>query len=172
MELLTFTKKKLDDKLAIKNIRKGNIKSFEELFRKYYAELCQWAFHYMRDEDTSEEIVQDLFYHLWRDHSNLEIRVSVKSYLYKAVSNNCIMILKKKTRRGEIENEIAQQSDHKQDQPSEILEASEIKEVVNKTLEELPERPATIFKMSRYYRIDRGIDIFYFFTLHNLPSYR
>ena len=140
----------MDDKLAIRKIRQGDIGSFEILFRKYYEDLCQWAFHYMRDRDSSEEIVQDLFYHIWKDHAKLEIRVSLKSYLYKAVSNNCKMILKKQSRRSAIESEIAKQPISKQDQPSDVLETSEIREVVNKTLDELPERPALIFKMSRY----------------------
>ena len=140
----------MNDKIAIRKIRQGDIGSVEILFRKYYENLCQWAFHYMRDEDTSEEIVQDLFYHIWRDHAKLDIKVSVKSYLYKAVSNNCRMILKKQSRRSAIESEIASAPQSYQEQPSDLLETSEIREVVIKTLDELPERPATIFRMSRY----------------------
>jgi RNA polymerase sigma-70 factor (ECF subfamily) len=104
----------------------------------------------MHNSVASEEIVQDLFYHIWRDKHKINIRVSVKSYLYKAVSNNCKMILKKQSRRSAIEAEIAAQPRARQEQPSEVLETSEIREVVNKTLDELPERPATIFRMSRY----------------------
>ena len=87
------------------------------LFRKYYEELCNWANTYMREKDASEEIVQDLFYHIWRDKHKLNITVSVKSYLYKAVSNNCKMILKKQTRRTAIEAEIAAQPRARQEQP-------------------------------------------------------
>ncbi len=140
----------MNDKFAIRKIRQGDIGSFEMLFRKYYENLCQWAFHYMQDKDTSEEIVQNLFYHIWRDHTKLEIKVSVKSYLYKAVSNNCKTLLKKQNRRRAIESEIARSPQPRQEQPSDAMETSEIRDVVNKTLEELPERPATIFRMSRY----------------------
>jgi RNA polymerase sigma-70 factor (ECF subfamily) len=60
------------------------------------------------------------------------------------------MLLKKLRRRSAIETEIANRSTDKQEQPSEVLETSEITEVVNRTLAELPERPAMIFRMSRY----------------------
>ena len=120
------------------------------MFRKYYEVLCQWAYHYLKDQDSAEEVVQDLFYHLWRDHSALRIHTSAKSYLYMAVSNNCKMILKKQNRRNEIETELARNATTVPDQPLELLETSELKDVVDKTLEELPERPATIFRMSRY----------------------
>ena len=140
----------MNDKQAIRKIRHGDIEAFESLFRKYYEMLCRWACQYLNDADSSEEIVQDLFYHIWRDRAELDIRISVKSYLYKAVSNNCKMILKKKSRRSAIEMDLAQGSQPAQAEPSELLETSEIREVINKTLDELPERPATIFRMSRY----------------------
>ena len=93
----------MNDKLAIVKVRQGDIRSYEMLFRKYYENLCKWAFQHMHDRDSSEEIVQDLFYHLWRDREKLNVTVSVKSYLYKAVANNCKMNLKKQKRRSEIQ---------------------------------------------------------------------
>jgi RNA polymerase sigma-70 factor (ECF subfamily) len=140
----------LKDKQSIQKIRQGDIQAFEEIFRKYYEVLCQWAYHYLRDKDSSEEVVQDLFYHIWRDQATLSIHTSVKSYLYRAVSNNCKMILKKQNRRTEIETELARNAKADQLQPADSLETTELREVVDKTLDELPERPATIFRMSRY----------------------
>ena len=126
------------------------MQAYELLFRKYYKNLCQWAYHYLHDLDSSEEVVQDLFYILWRNKETLEFHVSVKSYLYKAVSNNCKMLIRKKNRRSAIEADVAAESTRSVSQPAEILEVKEIREVVNKTLEELPEKPALIFRMSRY----------------------
>lgn len=140
----------MKEKQTIRKIRQGDIHAFEMLFRKYYKNLCQWACRYLQDADSSEEVVQDLFYHLWRDRAGLNIRVSVKSYLYRAVSNNCKMILKKQSRRSAIEAELAREPQPAQAQPADVLEISKIREVVNKTLEDLPERPATVFRMSRY----------------------
>jgi RNA polymerase sigma-70 factor (ECF subfamily) len=140
----------MNDKQTIRKIRLGDIQAFEALFRKYYKVLCRWAYQYMKDEDSAEEMVQDLFYHLWCDRASINIRTSVKSYLYMAISNNCRMLLKKKSRRAAIEKDLARGPRAVPEQPSEVLETSEIREVVNKTLEDLPERPATIFRMSRY----------------------
>jgi RNA polymerase sigma-70 factor (ECF subfamily) len=140
----------MNERQTIRRIRQGDIGAFELLFRKYYEELCQWAFHYLRDRDSSEEVVQDLFYRIWRDRETMEIRTALKSYLYKAVSNNCKMILNTRHRRSAIEADMAKENPISQPQPSQELEATEIREVVNKTLNELPERPAAIFRMSRY----------------------
>lgn len=76
--------------------------------------------------------------------------MSVKSYLYKAVSNNCKMIIRKKSRRSDIEADLAERNPDTVTEPLALLEVKEIREVVNKTLEELPDKPAQIFRMSRY----------------------
>ncbi len=140
----------LNDRQSIRKIRQGDIGAFETLFRQYYSTLCRWAYRHLKDRDVSEEVVQDLFYHIWRDRAGLNIRVSVKSYLYRAVSNNCLMVLRKQNRRAAIISELARESRTGMEQPAEVLETQELQEVVDRTLEELPERPATVFRMSRY----------------------
>lgn len=140
----------MKEKQVISRIRNGDEQAFEWLFRQYYEKLCQWAYHYLRDLDSSEEVVQDLYYNLWRNRASMEFHVSVKSYLYKAVSNNCKMLIRKKGRRSAIEADLASQNPGSITEPGELLEVKEIREVVNKTLEELPEKPAQIFRMSRY----------------------
>jgi RNA polymerase sigma-70 factor (ECF subfamily) len=140
----------LKEKQVISRIRNGDEQAFEWLFRQYYEKLCQWAYHYLHDLDSSEEIVQDLYYNLWRNRTTLEFHVSVKSYLYKAVSNNCKMLIRKTGRRSAIEADLAERHPGSSTEPGELLEVKEIREVVHKTLEELPEKPAQIFRMSRY----------------------
>ena len=140
----------MKEKQVISRIRNGDEQAFEWLFKQYYEKLCQWAYRYLRDLDSSEEVVQDLYYNLWRNRASMEFRVSVKSYLYKAVSNNCKMLIRKKGRRSAIEADLASQHPGSNTEPAELLEVKEIREVVNRTLEELPDKPAQIFRMSRY----------------------
>ena len=140
----------MKEKQVIDRIQNGDVQAFEWLFRQYYEKLCQWAYHYLHDLDLSEEVVQDLYYNLWRNRASMEFHVSVKSYLYKAVSNNCKMHIRNKGRRSAIEAELASMNPASPEEPEELLEVKEIREVVKKTLEELPEKPAQIFRMSRY----------------------
>ena len=73
----------MNEPSKIRRIQKGDIKAFEQLFRDYYEQLCQWAYQYLNDRDSSEEVVQDLFYNIWLNRESIEFRISVKSYLYK-----------------------------------------------------------------------------------------
>ncbi len=139
----------MDGSSTIKKIQKGDIRVFESLFREYYEQLCQWAYQYLNDRDASEEVVQDLFYNIWLKRESILFRTSVKSYLYKSVSNNCKMILRQKNRRTEIEAEMAKNT-AVMESPENMLESDELNDVVNKTLDDLPLRSATIFIMSRF----------------------
>ena len=61
--------------------------AFNLLYKKYWDPLLNFATHFLKDEDSCEEVVQDLFVHLHTRHSPLKIRTSVSSYLYTALRN-------------------------------------------------------------------------------------
>ncbi len=59
------------------------------------------------------------------------------------------MILRLKNRRSEIESELARELTGIEE-PADLPENLELREIIDKTLRELPGRSATIFKMSRF----------------------
>ena len=77
----------LNELFILAKIREGDIKAFEEIFRRYYSPLCWYATGITGEMEAAEEIVEELFYVFWKDREHLQIFQSVKSYLYKAVRN-------------------------------------------------------------------------------------
>lgn len=138
-----------EDKL-FDSVRSGDLKAFEDLFRTFYGELCNYAYQYFRDKGTAEEIVQDLFYKLWEKKEMLVIRSSIRSYLYKSVYNNSMMLIREKNVR-KTTNTIPENSEmfagHK---PDEQLETRELERVVESTLSTMPKKVRRIFEMSRF----------------------
>ena len=80
----------LDELLILKKIKGGDIKAFEELFRRYYFPLCCYAAGIIGQMEVAEEIVEELFYVLWKERERLQIFQSVKSYLYRATRNQSL----------------------------------------------------------------------------------
>ena len=80
----------LDELLILKKIKGGDIKAFEELFRRYYFPLCCYAAGITGQMEVAEEIVEELFYVLWKERERLQIFQSVKSYLYRATRNQSL----------------------------------------------------------------------------------
>lgn len=78
------------------SIKKGNIRAYEALFRAYYKPLVIYSERIVNDHDDANEVVQDIFMKLWEKRKTLEIRSAVSSYLYRAVYNNSLQLLKRK----------------------------------------------------------------------------
>ena len=72
----------LNDLLTLARIREGDIKAFEDVFRRYYSPLCWYAMSITGSMEAAEEIVEELFYGFWRDRERLPLFRSMKSYLY------------------------------------------------------------------------------------------
>lgn len=143
----------LNDIFILKRIREGDIKVFENLFRQYYSPLYLYAFSITGRKDVSEEIVQELFYVIWRERENLQIQLSLKSYLYTAIRNQSLQYCERlgvegRYREKILKNESEQWNDTPYS-PQNELEYKELEHVINNTLNCLPERRLKIFKMHR-----------------------
>jgi RNA polymerase sigma-70 factor, ECF subfamily len=132
-------------------IRKGDINAFESLFRQYYKLLCQFAVKYVKDKDTAEEIVQDFFYQYWKNRETMTITVSLKAYLYMSVRNNSLKYLRQKGVRQKYADDVYAKLTHSELQTQQDnLDVKELQNKIDEILDQMPERCATIFRMSRY----------------------
>jgi RNA polymerase sigma-70 factor, ECF subfamily len=80
-----------------KRIKNGDERTFEKLFKEFYAPLCYYSRQITHDNFLSEEIVQDVFHKIWQDREITTIHSSFKSYVYQSVRNLSINEFKKKS---------------------------------------------------------------------------
>jgi RNA polymerase sigma-70 factor (ECF subfamily) len=136
------------DSDVFQKVQSGDQKAFEMLFRKYYVQLCHYAFKYVHNQADAEELVQDAFVYFWENRENISLSHSVHSYLYQSVKNKGLnKIRNEKRRRGHLEV-IRNESTDVIEQESTFY-AEELKEKLYAALEKLPDRCKLIFQMSR-----------------------
>jgi len=150
--------------LIFKKIKEGNIEAFETLFRSNYEPLCRYAYRFVENKEEAEEIVQDLFYILWKERQNLQIFTSVNGYLYRSVKNKSLQYIEKTKVRDEYRNRYAENADIETFTPQEELEYKELEQQMKEALYRLPERRQKIFRMNRmegkkYNEIARELNI-------------
>lgn len=131
-------------KIALQDDREA----FKKLFTDFFAPLCVYAQRYVENRNISEDIVQDVFFSIWKNRKNLDIRTSTRNFLITSVKNSCIDSL----RRKEVESRyMAVQADNMNEADTEDLYAiSELEEAINKALEKLPDKIRLVFEMSRF----------------------
>jgi len=83
------------DLQLLQEMQKGNEKAMRLLFERYYVALCRFAYQYLKDKDLAEEVVADVFMHLWQKRNKLSITKSIKAYLYKCVIHKSLNEIRK-----------------------------------------------------------------------------
>lgn len=138
------------DNEIIKRIRQGEVKEFESLFRSSYVSLVRYAKTFVRDHDTAEEIVQDLFVRLWNERNRIKIENTLNGYLFRAVHNRCLHWLEHRKVVEKHERETIREQKGSIENVSEQVQYNELQSAVVRILERLPERCGKIFCMNRF----------------------
>ncbi|MGB5990075.1 MAG: RNA polymerase sigma-70 factor [Marinifilaceae bacterium] len=125
-------------------------KSFDALFREYYNDLCRFAYTFLRDEHLCDDIVQEVFIHLWERRTSLKEIQSFKSYLFRAVRNKCIDSLRRDMRHSivSMENENVRELSF-YDYSLESMEKEDLKNNIEDAIGNLPRNCRNIFVLSR-----------------------
>jgi RNA polymerase sigma-70 factor (ECF subfamily) len=137
----------INDFLLFGKIKDGDVKAFEKLFRTYFAPLCLFAAGITGRMEVAEDIVQDLFYTLWKERATMQIRS--KSYLYGAVRNQSCQYLERQQVRERYESHVANEAEATAPDPQTELEYAELEATVERALAKLPERRSRIFHLHR-----------------------
>ena len=90
------------EKLIVEQLKNGNEDAYKYIYDYHYVLLCHIANQYLNDNFLSETIVGDVIFHLWEIRETLNITITIRSYLIKAVRNRCIDYLKSGSEKKEI----------------------------------------------------------------------
>lgn len=122
---------------------------FEKVYKIHFKPLYAYARTIVGDTDTAIEIVQQVFFKLWEKRNALEIKETVRGYLYRAVFNESMNHMKhlkvRETYVQNVKNEAAYESSALQN-----MEAAETEKRIRKALNDLPERCRTVFHLCRF----------------------
>ena len=140
----------IGDTEIIRRIRQGDVGQFESLFRSSYVSLVRYARTLMKDQDTSEEIVQDLFFRLWQNKEKINIESSLNGYLFRSVHNRCLHYIDHNRVVQHHAEEMSYLSPESPESPSDVLHYKELQAKIAAILERLPERCGKIFYMNRF----------------------
>lgn len=139
--------------LKSKNTSAFGCADYRTVFDTLYIPLCQYSYRYLLSSDAAEDIVQDTFVYLWQNWKRLSKIDSLKSYLYTTVKNRSIKFLQSKyAKTTDSLSEAVADNWVDADQPNaeELLEYDDLQRIVERALEQLPERCRIIFVLKRF----------------------
>ncbi|MBN2420104.1 MAG: RNA polymerase sigma-70 factor [Deltaproteobacteria bacterium] len=132
----------------MRSLARGNLLAFNTLFREYSGRLYSFANGYLKSEDESEELVQEVFTIIWEKRSELKEELSFKSFLFTIAFN---IIKKHFRRRAYITQYFKSGVYHDMDiQTSQKITVDSLQSYILELVNQLPEKRKEIFMKSRF----------------------
>lgn len=145
------------EKIIIEQLKRGDEQSYKYLYDYHYVFLCHIANGYVKDHFMAETIVGDTIFHLWEIRETLDITISIRAYLTRAVRNRCINYLTSKYEKNEISlsemglDPVSEEGYLLSDSyPLGTLLERELEDEIDKSINRLPDECRTVFRKSRF----------------------
>ncbi|MGD9930809.1 MAG: RNA polymerase sigma-70 factor [Mangrovibacterium sp.] len=146
-----------NDKHLFHLLLTGDETSFKVVYQHFYPRLYYFVLEYLPHHEVAEDVVHDTFLTLWQKRSDLQADSNLNAYLYTLAKNNSLKKLRNEHYRQRL---LQSPSLH----PLELelnagalmrLETtegdfSEIEQLVQATLEQLPPQCRQVFELSRF----------------------
>ncbi len=141
--------KKPDPEL-IKLLKKGDMTAFNAIYTRYCHRIHEFVFMYLKQEEDTEEIVQEVFVKIWQSRDKIDIFASFESFLFTIAYNATISLLRKRMSDNKSREYLKslQQIDTT-DQITSELNFKELNQKVQSLLEKLTSRQKEIYLLSR-----------------------
>lgn len=128
----------MEEQTFITLLRKRDAGAYSLLFDRYFERLFALAVHVVFREDVANDIVQEIFIHLYEKADSLNYATSLKTYLFNSVRNRCFNYLrdrKVEDRRMSLYTEACIWSEN-----VELIEEEEVLTRVREAMSVLPEK--------------------------------
>lgn len=134
-----------------------DIKILNQLFENYRSRFISFANSYVQDLSVAEDFTMEAFMDYWGVRDILREDSNLPAYILTLIKHKCLNHLKRKQLQEDVSQRIRdvakwelniQISSLEVCEPTELF-TNEIKEIVDRTLQQLPEQTRRIFIMSR-----------------------
>ena len=139
-------------------------KAISLLFDNYYDYLCNVVYRVIHDRDYAEDIVQEIFFEVWKKRDSIKIDTSLRGYLRRAAVNRSLNHLRKKKMQFAEDEEAVLRVPAKSIDGQAELERSELENRIHAAIDTLPPKCKIVFGLSRfenmsYQEIANSLDI-------------
>lgn len=125
--------------------------AFNELYKHYLPGLLSFAHSILKNRESAEEVILDVFFKLWENRKTLKTIKKLSNYLYVATKHASISALRRKNIIGF--NELRDDYHFTIESPEKIFITKENIDVINSAICSLPEKCRLIFRLVKEERL-------------------
>ncbi len=133
----------------IDQLKAGDRKTFDGVYRYYSRSLQHFAFSYVKDHGLAEEVVSDIMLKLWDNRMQIRTQSQIKAFLYITTKNACIDRVR--SRRGLSMEDLSAAASNLMGEPPEVYNRilyTELLKQIEEAVNQLPLSQQRVFRMS------------------------
>jgi len=123
--------------------------ALQKMYSNFYGILCNQVYSILKDSVTAEDIVQDVFFEVWKKRDELNIQQSVIAYLKRACRNKTLNYIRDNNHKWEDDAVLSEMED-RAFTTDQLLSADELNIIIQDMIAQLPEKCGIIFSLSRF----------------------
>lgn len=152
---MDFEKKSLEA-LVFFRFKNGDEWAFEHIFKSKYNNIIGFCEQFISNSDDAKNIAQESFVNLWLKRDEIEKSSGINSFLYTFAKSSCLnfirhnQVVEKYTSRILNETEQRLNLEVLESINSNSLEFSELEEIIQQSIDGLPEKCRQVFVLKRF----------------------
>lgn len=140
-----------DESHILALLKEGDMGAYEAIYNEYWPRLYGYVYNRLKSKEVAEEIIQEVFFSLWKKHEELQLTHTLSAYLFTAVKYQLLNYLKSDRIRKTYIHQFAQLPEQRSDNSNEEnMAATDLKNTMEKEVSRLPEKCQQVFRMSRH----------------------
>ena len=136
--------------------KNGDELAFEKIFKANYNRITGFCNQFIYDIDVAKSIAQEVFLNLWLNRQKIETVNGIRAFLYTYAKSGCLNYIRHRKIVSKYEDKYLQGKED--DLNREILESfdfnslefTELETLIQKAINDLPEKCRQVFVMSRF----------------------
>lgn len=143
---MDYCEKPTDNEL-VALLQQDELSAFVEIYNRYWSRLYNVAYKRIKDHETCQEIVQDVFTNFWTKRIGLTLTLGLSNYLFTAVKNQVIDHYRKQVVRNNFRFGLTHY-DYDNSNEQTILLRDLQKHIVS-LVDQLPDKCKSVYQLSR-----------------------
>ncbi len=132
----------------ISGINNRSAKAWESLYHHYYAALCSYVDHMIKDSHATEDLVQDVFIAIWRSERMFVSMKELTNYLYRACYNNSLVYIRNNKIHNTILDRIGENAEFTEDDAYSLMVVEEVVRQLYHLIDSLPQEQKNVILLS------------------------
>lgn len=138
------------ERVLLEQVRLGDEEAFGQLFDRYYAVMASYINKFVKDEQASQDLAQDVFVRLWKNRTKLNPGIPPRGLLMTIAKRLALNELRKVAYDRKARIHFWQKIQLARNVVDDQLHFTESMHLAQRAIDALPKRQQEVFQLSRY----------------------